>query len=66
MGVMFSGFDDGEWWLLVLGCQGELEATRIGQKLAEKCHKIAATTWGNGQLEREGRQKWVCVFAWLD
>jgi len=63
---MFSGFDDGEWWLVVLGCHGEPEADGVGRKLARKCHKIAVIAGGNAQLERERREKWVCVFAWLE
>ena len=52
---MFSGFDDGGWWLMVLGCWEGFETTGAGRKLAENHHK----QWlkAAGRLGRERREK---------
>ena len=53
---MFSGFDDGGWWLVVLGCRGSQRQPKAGRELAEK-HQ---DQWGEGgwrvkeRKEREG------------
>ena len=63
--MLFSGFDDGGWWLVVLGYWGiGSEVTRAGWKLAEK-HHIAEG--GAGRVgERKEREKMCfglsCVF----
>ena len=59
MEAMFSGFDDGEWWLVVLGCRAESEVAGDGRKLAQKCHKIAVTTGGKGLSAREKEEREV-------
>jgi len=54
---MFSTFDDGVWWLMVLGCWEGSKTTRVGRKVAGNHHK----QWVNaaGRLERErGWRKW--------
>ena len=52
MDVVFRGCDRGGWWLVVLGCQGGSEVTRVGQKTNRK-----NTTQLKGGVGRVGERK---------
>ena len=62
--MIFSGFDDGGWWLVVLGCRGGRRPPGLAEKLARKHPN---SSWAGWPCEREkGERKWVfglsCVF----
>jgi len=64
MEVMLSGFDDGGWWLVVVGCRGGAEDTGASQKTDRKTPK-QQLGW-LAVYERERREKMgfglSCVF----
>jgi len=39
MEVVFSGFDDGGWWLVVLGCRRIVRGSLTGQKMPQNSSK---------------------------
>ena len=53
MDVMFSGFDDGGWLLMVLGCRG-VGGNQGWSKTGRK-HQTAARGWGWRDRERNER-----------
>jgi len=61
MEVMFAGFDDGGWWLVILGCRGQPE-------LAENWLENTKQQLGEGLACRERKERedgfWVrlCFF----
>ena len=59
MEVMFGGFEDGGWWLVVLGCRGEFE-------VAENWPKNIGNSWGVAMVRERRREKmrfgFGCIF----
>ena len=61
MEVMFGGFEDGGWCLVVLGCwRGVRGSPKLAKKHQDQCGE------GAGMFEREGREKMAfglgCIF----
>ena len=61
---MFSGFDDGGWWLVVLGCPRGWRQLGLAENWLENTKQQLGE--GAGVLERERREKMGfglgCVF----
>ena len=53
---MFSGFDDGGWWLVVLGCRG-FGGNMAGRKLTGKHHTAKG---GAGRVGERKRREKIC------
>jgi len=59
---MFSGFDDGGWWLAVLGCQGGQRSPGLAKKLAKKQPKSGSNCCHGGERDRGERK----LSFWVD
>jgi len=54
MQVMFSGFDDGGWWLVLLGCRKGSEVTEPSRKTGRKTARqwLELLPWGGERREK--------------